>query len=101
MRQYEYRIEQILLDEKTSRDTQITDSLNDFAREGWRVVSLDVDASSKASRKVLNVLLERRAKKGEPVKSSAKKPSEPTKREKAGKVKKSPRPGKASTAKKA
>ncbi len=60
MRQYEYRVEEVVLSELNS-DEELTKSLNSFGRQGWRVVSLETDAKSIQKGKRIKVLLERRA----------------------------------------
>jgi len=91
MRQYEYRIEKFVLDEKSDRESQITNALNAFASEGWRVVSLDVDSAPKSSRKAMQVLLERRSKKGEAGSRLAKKSEQKLKKSEPGQTKASPK----------
>jgi len=63
MRQYEYRVEEVAINEG-NRDDDLTESLNAFGQQGWRVVSLGVDPKSIQKGKRIKVLLERRAGKG-------------------------------------
>ncbi|RPJ62499.1 MAG: DUF4177 domain-containing protein [Acidobacteria bacterium] len=60
MRQYEYRVEEVAINEG-NRDADLAESLNAFGRQGWRVVSLEVDPKSIQKGKRIKVLLERRA----------------------------------------
>jgi hypothetical protein len=56
----EYRVEQIQWkDEPESRLDQLVEQLNVFAKDGWRVVSVDLAAHSSFETKALPVLLER------------------------------------------
>jgi hypothetical protein len=56
----EYKVEQInWKDEPESRLDQLVEELNMFAKDGWRVVSVDLMAHSSFEAKALPVLLER------------------------------------------
>jgi hypothetical protein len=60
MRLYEYRIEEVSV-EDVKRDQAMTEALNKFGQEGWRVVSLEVEPRIASNEKRVKVLLERRA----------------------------------------
>jgi hypothetical protein len=89
MRQYEYRIEPIILQPNVDRESQITESLNGFAHKGWRVVSLAVGPGQSGD-ETIKVLLERRAKKGEAKPKSVKKSAEAAKQTTAEEAKDAP-----------
>lgn len=56
----EYRVEMVhWKDEPEARLDQLTDHLNELAKDGWRVVSVDLMAHASFATKALPVLLER------------------------------------------
>ncbi|HEX7496491.1 MAG TPA: DUF4177 domain-containing protein [Candidatus Limnocylindrales bacterium] len=60
MGRVEYKVEQIhWKDDPESRLDQLVEELNMFAKDGWRVVSVDLTAHSSFETKSLPVLLER------------------------------------------
>jgi hypothetical protein len=62
MGRMEYRVEQVeWKDEPESRLEQLVDRLNEFAKDGWRVASVDLTVHSSFEVKTLPVLLEREA----------------------------------------
>ena len=63
MGRVEYKVEQVhWKDEPETRLDQLVEILNGFARDGWRVVSVDLMAHSSFETKTLPVLLEREVK---------------------------------------
>jgi hypothetical protein len=63
MGRVEYKVEQVQWkDEPESRLDQLVEHLNAFARDGWRVVSVDLMAHNAFATKTLPVLLEREVK---------------------------------------
>lgn len=59
----EYKVEMVYWkDEPEARLNQLTDRLNEFAKDGWRVVSVDLMAHASFGTKALPVLLEREVK---------------------------------------
>jgi hypothetical protein len=60
MGRVEYKVEQVQWrDEPESRLDQLVEHLNEFAKDGWRVVSVDLMAHNAFATKTLPVLLER------------------------------------------
>jgi hypothetical protein len=60
MGRMEYKVEHVQWqDEAESRLDQLVERLNEFAKDGWRVVSVDLTAHSSFEAKALPVLLER------------------------------------------
>ena len=60
MGRVEYKVEKVQWkDEPESRLDQLVEQLNVFARDGWRVVSVDLMAHPEFETKALPVLLER------------------------------------------
>ena len=60
MGRVEYKVEQVYWkDEPETRLDQLVEILNGFAKEGWRVVSVDLLAHAEFGTKSLPVLLER------------------------------------------
>ncbi|MGE5681155.1 MAG: hypothetical protein ACM34K_09795 [Bacillota bacterium] len=59
MKQYEYRIIRIELDEKIPNDEKILRSLNEYGKEGWLVCSMNVEPRITADEKSIKVLLVR------------------------------------------
>ncbi len=60
MGRVEYKVEMVhWKDEPEARLDQLADRLNEFAKEGWRVVSVDLMAHAAFATKALPVLLER------------------------------------------
>lgn len=60
MGRVEYKVENVeWKDEPESRLDQLVEQLNMFAKDGWRVVSVDLMAHSSFETKALPVLLER------------------------------------------
>ena len=60
MARAEYKIEQVAWkDEPESRLDQLVERLNELAKDGWRVASVDLTAHSSFAVKSLPVLLER------------------------------------------
>ncbi len=60
MRHVEYKVEQIhWKDDPESRLDQLAERLNELAKDGWRVASVDLTAHSEFAAKSLPVLLER------------------------------------------
>ena len=60
MARVEYKVEMVQCqDEPETRLDQLVEHLNAFARDGWRVASVDLMAHAEFSTKVLPVLLER------------------------------------------
>ena len=63
MGRVEYKVEQVhWKDEPETRLAQLVENLNVFAKDGWRVVSVDLMAHGSFGTKTLPVLLEREAK---------------------------------------
>jgi hypothetical protein len=63
MARVEYKVEKVQWkDEPESRLDQLVEQLNVFAKDGWRVVSVDLMAHSAFETKSLPVLLEREVK---------------------------------------
>ncbi len=63
MGRVEYKVEMVQWkDEPESRLDQLVERLNEFAKDGWRVVSVDLMAHAAFQTKALPVLLERDAK---------------------------------------
>ena len=63
MGRVEYKLEQVhWKDEPETRLAQLVENLNVFAKDGWRVVSVDLMAHSSFETKTLPVLLEREVK---------------------------------------
>ena len=63
MGRVEYKVEQVYWkDEPETRLAQLVEILNGFAKEGWRVVSVDLLAHAEFGTKSLPVLLEREVK---------------------------------------
>jgi hypothetical protein len=63
MGRVEYKVEMVhWKDEPESRLNQLVEHLNEFAKDGWRVVSVDLMAHGSFETKALPVLLEREAK---------------------------------------
>ena len=60
MRQYEYRLAEVVLEGKAKRDDQVTAALNKFGADGWRVAGLEVSPDPAVSAKSVRVWLERR-----------------------------------------
>jgi hypothetical protein len=59
----EYKVEQVhWKDEPGTRLAQLVEHLNVFAKDGWRVVSVDLMAHGSFETKSLPVLLEREVK---------------------------------------
>jgi hypothetical protein len=59
----EYKVEMVRWgDEPEARLSQLAARLNEFAKDGWRVVSVDLMAHAAIGTKALPVLLEREAK---------------------------------------
>jgi Domain of unknown function (DUF4177) len=59
----EYKVEQVhWKDEPESRLAQLVEHLNAFAKDGWRVASVDLTSHSSFETKALPVLLEREVK---------------------------------------
>jgi hypothetical protein len=60
MGRVEYKVEIVhWKDEPEARLDQLTDRLNEFAKDGWRVVSVDLMAHATFTTKALPVLLVR------------------------------------------
>jgi hypothetical protein len=60
MGRVEYKIEQVQWkDEPESRLVQLAEHLNEFAKDGWHVASVDLMAHTSFATKQLPVLLER------------------------------------------
>jgi hypothetical protein len=60
MARVEYKVEMVhWQDEPETRLDQLVDHLNVFAKDGWRVVSVDLMAHAAFATKMLPVLLER------------------------------------------
>ena len=60
MGRVEYKVEQVhWKDEPETRLAQLVEILNGFAKEGWRVVSVDLMAHAEFEAKSLPILLER------------------------------------------
>ena len=60
MDRVEYKIEQVhWKDESESRLDELVEHLNEFAKDGWRVVSVDLMAHASFAVKTLPVLLKR------------------------------------------
>jgi hypothetical protein len=60
MARMEYKVEQVnWRDEPESRLDQLVEHLNEFAKDGWRVVTVDLMAHNAFATKTLPVLLER------------------------------------------
>ncbi len=60
MKPVEYRIEYVHIDNDTdSANLQLVSQLNQWAREGWRVANLDLNAHPQFGPKSRTVLLER------------------------------------------
>jgi hypothetical protein len=55
----EYRLEMIQLSESEDRTAHLISRLNEFAKQGWRVVSIDLSTHPSFSAAPLPVLLER------------------------------------------
>ena len=55
----EYRLEMIHFSEKEGRSTYLVKCLNEFAEQGWRVVSIDLSPHPAFASGPLPVLLER------------------------------------------
>jgi hypothetical protein len=63
MGRVEYKVEQVhWKDEPETRLDQLVEILNGFAKDGWRIVSVDLMAHSSFETKTLPVLLEREVK---------------------------------------
>ncbi len=59
----EYKVEQVhWKDEPEARLDQLVEHLNVFAKDGWRVVAVDLMAHASFATKTLPVLLEREVK---------------------------------------
>lgn len=56
----EYRLEKIHIDGQADRFATIVERLNEYAAQGWRVVSIDLRAHPSFTAEDLPVLLERR-----------------------------------------
>jgi hypothetical protein len=60
MARVEYKVEMVhWQDEPETRLDQLVEHLNAFAKDGWRVASVDLTAHAEFATKVLPVLLER------------------------------------------
>jgi hypothetical protein len=60
MGRVEYKVEQVhWKDEPETRLAQLAENLNAFAKDGWRVASVDLTAHAEFGTKSLPVLLER------------------------------------------
>ena len=56
----EYKVEQVQWkDEDESRLEQLAERLNEFAKDGWRVASVDLTPQSSFEARALPILLER------------------------------------------
>ena len=60
MGRMEYKLERVIwIDEHEARLDQLVDHLNEWAKDGWRVVSVDLTLHGSFGLKKLPVLLER------------------------------------------
>lgn len=59
MKQYEYSIVKIELDDKIPNDEKILSMLNNYGKEGWLVCSMNVEPRIAQNEKTIKVLLAR------------------------------------------